>query len=194
MITTIICAVLGIGIGILILLLVDVLVLHPSRKREEKKKADVENEYLEVGQSVRLTKNAKVAIETVAAMKGNIIDIPDSLIGRFIEVRDMSEKTSVSGIALAEYIYSPITSSGVVYVRINVLTSEGKLMAVDIPASNYDGKKYQINLENHGAICKSGELDVVQDIINFCGNQCIFDCKNCILSKYGVRKTRESKN
>jgi len=192
--TTIVCAVLGIVIGTLIILLIDLFVLHPSRQKKKKKSEADENEYLEVGQLVRLTKNAKTAIETIASQGGNLIDIPDSLIGRFVEIRDLKEKTSVSGIALAEYIYSPVTPSGVVYVRINILTLEGRLKAVDIPASNYSGKEYQINLTNHGAICRPGDFDAVQDIINFCGNQCIFDCKNCILSKYGVRKARGSEN
>lgn len=188
MTATIICAVLGIVIGTFIILLINFFTTSHSRK-EKSDSEEKENSFLEVGQPVKLTQSAKRAIQTLASSGGDIIEVPGSLIGRFVEVKNLTTKTSVLGIALSEYIYSPSDSDNL-YIRINILTSQD-LVNVDVPVAAGMTSSIQINFRNTGDTIKAGGIGAVQDIISFCEKQCIFDCNNCILSKYGIRKTRK---
>ena len=191
MTTTIVCAVLGIIIGTFIILLINF--FTTSHTKKEKDTSKKEEDYLEVSQSVKLTPAAKRAVQTIASSGGDLVNVPGSLIGRFVEVKNLINKTSVSGIALAEYIYSPINpQSDGIFVRINILSLQG-LENVDIPI-NESGKSFQVNFRTFGDTVRPGKMDAVQDIISFCEKQCIFDCSNCILSKYGIRKTRKSES
>ena len=124
--------------------------------------------------------------------KSNIIDVPGSIIGKYIKVRErhVGEDTILGeGIVLATYISQ---KSGNITVCLKIFTVNNEIKTIDIPARADSISSIYIETEHSSDCVKyNKDNDIIRDISNFCSNQCIFDCKDCSIAKYGIREVRE---
>ena len=159
------------------------------------KRSASKRDRIQFGQQGFLAGAAIPALHTLVVLGQDALDIPGSLIGKYIQINKITGKDGevkasekiATGLVLSENLTQ--TEDRIAAVHLSIFTVKDEMKTVVIPANERQGVDYQICRTNCGDVVKPGGADIISDIVNFCQNQCIFDCKNCALSKYGVRKT-----
>ena len=171
-------------------ILIDILV---SKQRSKKTK---KSDKLQFSQEVYLQGQATIeTLHSMVVVKRDIIDVPGSLIGKYVEINKYT-KTGVgegkveslaTGIILSEN--ATVIDKEDLAIHLSIFNSKDKVVSVTIPVEKKVLEQYQVCRPDCGDMVKQTGANIIKDIVNFCQNQCIFDCKNCVLSKYGIRKT-----
>ena len=141
---------------------------------------------------IKLGPDAVKDMKILCKTETDIVGVPDSIIGKFVRVRKRGQgKDSVigEGLVLATHL-TQVNES--IAVCLKLFTEKTEIQTVNVPIKLNEEETIYIEHANLGDNIKhSKNSDILKDLSNFCNNQCIFDCKDCSIAKYGIRETRE---
>lgn len=141
---------------------------------------------------IKLGPDAVKEMKILCKTETDIVGVPGSIIGKFIKVRKRGQgKDSVigEGLVLATHLTQVNKSLA---VCLKLFTEKADIQTVNVPIELNEEETIYIEHANLGDNIKhSKNSDILKDLSNFCNNQCIFDCKDCSIAKYGIRETRE---
>jgi len=122
----------------------------------------------------------------------DLISIPHIGIGRYLKVSEKDDKEGyklvVEGLLVSSaLITSKDEGKESLAVRMMFLNKEGKTVSYKIPITQQGQPKTHIETKYIGAAVPKSNM-FIKDLAEFCNNQCILDCENCKMKKYGLRK------
>lgn len=137
---------------------------------------------------IKIAQNSAEDLKTICKNECDVIDVPGSIIGKFIRIRarHIGEDTILGeGIVMATHL-SQI--SGKLAICIKLFTKDKEIETVNIPVTQDRSNNIYIETERvSDGVRYSREGDILKDLSNFCNNQCIFDCKDCSIAKWRTK-------
>lgn len=123
----------------------------------------------------------------------DLISIPHIGIGRYLKVSEKKDdkegyKLVVEGLLVSSALVATKDEGKEgLAVRMMFLNKEGKTVSYKIPITQQGQPRTHIETKYIGAAIPKSNM-FIKDLAEFCNNQCILDCENCKLKKYGLRK------
>lgn len=136
--------------------------------------------------------NTRQLTDLFTTTETDLISIPHIGVGRYLKVSEKKDdregyKLVVEGLLVASALTAKSKGENLA-VQMIFLNKEGKTVSYKIPITQQGQPKstYIETVYTGAAVPKFNMF--IRDLAEFCNNQCILDCENCKLKKYGLRK------